>query len=394
MRIATTSKEAPQCFDGLNAFIKAAKNGSIPKDIASKYPLFDVKNAKQHLTRDEKKIIQGYQKHPMYRCFQKITAELSKPYIAQIAPYYIAHWFIHKQDPKNPFKKQKYELNPSNTSVNDNLTVTEDERVFYYQDCHYALYKRLSQYVEERHPEWLTDRNLSDAFYVRCRSLAVKSGWLPMESRPIYKRWMPDDLMYQLYQKLDGLFDYTRFPTYANTFCRPEDMFYFLYEKQDTKIVRVKKIIKKLISESDAVNEYMEKAFLSENGIGRSVMPLKWHEELAEWLEKIIRRDDTVQAYVRGNPDPCLPGSNVKLSECREVWRPANEWTPEERQEVLQGALLGTVVDTHIDQQIYSEDLQPYLSVVEWYIQKVCYETIAEDMRPKIFGLYKKLSSI
>ena len=44
-------------------------------------------------------------------------------------------------------------------------------------------------------------------------------------------------------------------------------------------------------------------------------MPLEWHQNLAKWLETIIRRDNIVEVYAVGDPDPFYPGSRVALSE-------------------------------------------------------------------------------
>jgi len=372
-------------------FIRAASVGVLSNDTKERYPILDRQSKKRSLNKAERGAITGYKKHPMYRCFKNICEELQKAHIARIAPYYIAHFFIHKRSPKNPFLKKSYTFTDKHAEINSHLTVTNDERLIYSQDCNYSFYNNLCQYMEERHPELMDHGTaLSDALYARCCNLVVREDWLKIGSRPIYKRWMADNLTYELYQKMDGLFDFAEFPIYAKTFCRAEDMFYFFYEKQDQKIVSVKRAIRKLI-DNKVTEEYKEKAFLSEDGIGNSTMPLEWHEGLAEWLEGIIKKDRIVQDYVVGNPDPYYPGSRVRLSEINRVYKAINQITPDEQQDFLKISPPGTTIDTSTDQRILPEDIQPYLSIVEWYIQKICCERIGEDMRPKVFGLCKRI---
>ena len=105
-----------------------------------------------------------------------------------------------------------------------------------------------------------------------------------------------------------------------------------------------------------------------ETGAGKSIMPIEWHERIAEWLEKMIGKNLFVSKYVEGNPDPYYPGSSVRLSEIDK----AIEYFDEK-------------------ERIYPEDLQPYLAFVEWYIQKVCCERICADMQPKVLSFCKRI---
>lgn len=368
---ATTQKEAPESYLGLKRFVNATRAENIPRDVAKDFPVLNGEKVQHKLTAAERKAVTAYQKHPIYICFTKMSAELSKSHITKIAPYYFTHWFIHKKSPLNPFTKRDYAFRDIHVKVNDGLTVAKDERLIYYQDCNNFLYQMLCdwwQAVEARHPEMDSyNRKICDALVARCRPLVVKEDWQKVESRPIYKRWMPDVVLYQIYQKMDGLFDCGQFPIYAKQICPPDNMLYFFYEKQDPQIIKVKKCIRQLIND-DIANEYKEKVFLSKDGLGNSAMPLKWHQELAEWLEGIIKRDKTVDDYVAGDPDPRYPSTAMKISEINK----AITWFDDA-------------------DKIYPEDVQPYLSIVEWYIQKVCHERIISDMRPKVFGLYKRV---
>jgi len=178
-----------------------------------------------------------------------------------------------------------------------------------------------------------------------------------------------EEPIYQLYQQLDGIFDYSGypFPQYANTICHAESMFYYFFEKQDEGIRKIARRIKSLISD-EIVQEYKEKVFLSRDGFGRSAHSLGWHKELAEWLESLIRKDLILERYVVGDPDPYYPGSAVKLSEI--------------------DAAIQTMDASSI---IYPEDLQPYLGFVQWYIQKICCEKMCAKMQVEVLRLCKRI---
>ena len=121
-------------------------------------------------------------------------------------------------------------------------------------------------------------------------------------------------------------------------------------------------------SDPNIVETYRELALLSHDGIGKSAMPIEWHWELAEFLDGIIRRNKTVMEYCEGDLDPYYPGSAMRLS------------------------ILNSGIDyAEKKYRICPEDLQPYLSVVEWYIQRVCLEKIAETLRPNILGMCKRI---
>ena len=97
-------------------------------------------------------------------------------------------------------------------------------------------------------------------------------------------------------------------------------------------------------------------------------MPLKWHRKLAEFLESVIKSDPDVEAYVIGDTDPCYPGSNIRLSELNE-----------------------TIQAEKDTDKYFPEDIQPYLSIVEWYIQKVCADMIAADLQPRVLSMCNRL---
>lgn len=97
-------------------------------------------------------------------------------------------------------------------------------------------------------------------------------------------------------------------------------------------------------------------------------MPLERHQRLAEYLESVIKSDSDVQTYAVEDIDPYYPGSRIRLSAINEGLQYA-----ENRDE------------------IYPEDVQPYLAIVEWYIQKVCGDMIAADLQPRVLGMCKRL---
>lgn len=147
--------------------------------------------------------------------------------------------------------------------------------------------------------------------------LQKKNEWLEILGRPFAIRRRDEEAIYEIYSKLDGMFDYSNFPLYANTIFNPENMFHFFGEKRDEKICKVKRTITKLLNSNDKefVEHYKEIAFMGQEGIGQSHMSIKWHRKLAEWLEQVIQSDPVIDDYVKGDPDPYYPGSSVRVSE-------------------------------------------------------------------------------
>ena len=124
-----------------------------------------------------------------------------------------------------------------------------------------------------------------------------------------------------------------------------------------------------MITEDD-VNRYCELVFCSDSddGLGKSVLPLAWHKDLAEWLESIIHRDSVILNFVVGKDDPYYPGTAIPLSEIQDGIKFYSD-----------------------KKKIYPEDVQPYLAFVQWYIHKVCCEKIRDSMQPKVLRLCKRI---
>ena len=97
--------------------------------------------------------------------------------------------------------------------------------------------------------------------------------------------------IFKLYQQLNGVFDF-HIPVYAKSICRTDNLFYFFYEKQDQRVVKVKRKIRKLLEhdEQAIVKQYKQIALLDPDGIGHGIMPLKWHRKLAEFLDRTLKR--------------------------------------------------------------------------------------------------------
>lgn len=370
---AKSRGEAMKPFLGLKDLVYIMDYMNIPKHTIQAYPFLDCSVVQRSLLRSEGKALKGYREHPMYQCFRGIKRAFSNAVMTCIAPYCLLTWFVQKFNVLNPFKRSKYKFDVEDIKIDSEIKVSNDKRVHHFQKCNFHFYEDLCAWYSNMNLRGMTavplDERLCNALYVRCRHQVVQNDWLLAESRPLYKRWTAEERIYQLYQQLDGIFDCGKFPIYAKTMCRDEEMLYFFYEKQDRQICSVKRQIRKMIdSDPNIVETYRELALLSHDGIGKSAMPIEWHWELAEFLDGIIRRNKTVMEYCEGDLDPYYPGSAMRLS------------------------ILNSGIDyAEKKYRICPEDLQPYLSVVEWYIQRVCLEKIAETLRPNILGMCKRI---
>lgn len=352
---------------GLKDFIQATSRGKLSNAFKKAHPIMDQEDGANIISREDRTLLTAYQKHPIYHCYKEIKKELSLSRIMRIAPYYLLQCFVHKNAPLNPFQKKTYSFRVKSTEVKDRISVETDLRVHHYQKCNYDFFENLCNWLDLRPSETRCDVELNRALFVRCRHQAIHKDWLLMGSMPQWKLWVPEHPIYQLYQQLNGIFEYRRFPIYTKTLCRPEDMFFFYYNNKDCKISKVRSRIKKLLT-AEKVEEYKAKAFLSEEGFGKSVMPKKWHMELAKWLESIIRSDEEVLNYVAGEEDPYYPLTATRISEINSaiIWN--NEVS-----------------------KIFREDVQVYLSVVETYIQEVCCDKIRQELQPQVLSLCKRV---
>ncbi len=365
------SKEAMPAMLGLHDFFTASKTDSL--SWRKTYPILDRSKAIRSLNENERNALHGYQKHPFYQCFQQIQKELSRKWVAQAGPYYLVHWFINKLQPKIPFLKRSYRFTDKHIQLTDKITLEADWRQTFFQQCHLNFFHKLCQWYYEicctNETLECCNERLCMALYARCRHQVVKLDWLPFESRRVHVNCDSERPIFRLFNQLDGLFEYSQFPVYAKTMCRPEDMFYFFYEKEDQSICNVKRRIRKQLKHENLAlfQSYKQIAFLSEYGIGHGIMPKEWHMQMANWLETVIKSDPMIESYAAGESDPYYLGSGISLSS-------------------LNGA-----IDTSKADIIHPEDLQPNLAVVEWYIQKVCSKMIAADLCPRVLSLCKRV---
>lgn len=359
---------------GLKVFFKAAKLAQVPKDQEQNMPILNRKVASVSLCHLEKQALYEYRKHPIYQCFCKVRAELSKEWIAKAGPFYLTHWFINKQEPRIPFLKRSYRFGDKHIQIAASVKTETDWRLSFFQQCHLRFFYELCKWYEDvqyRNPTFSPcNQKLCDALYARCRNQLVKQDRLAVGGRSILHGTDSEIPIFKLYQQLNGVFDCFHIPVYAKSMCRTDNLFYFFYEKQDQRVVKVKRKIRKLLEydEQAIVKQYKQIALLDPDGIGHGVMPLKWHRKLAEFLESVIKSDPDIEAYIIGDADPYYPGSNIRLSELNEAIQ----------------------VEKDTD-KCFPEDVQPYLSIVEWYIQKVCADMIAADLQPKVLSMCKQL---
>ena len=131
-----------------------------------------------------------------------------------------------------------------------------------------------------------------------------------------------------------------------------------------------------MITKSVAM-EYKEKALIPIYGIGMAETTVFWHEDLADWLEKLIRSNNNVSNYVEGkfeaddeDDEPLFPETDFTISEYRDILTKANVLDPE--------------------RSIYPEQFYPYLAQVELMIQKICCQRIKEDMLVRVMKMYRK----
>lgn len=189
--------------------------------------------------------------------------------------------------------------------------------------------------------------------------------------------------LYRIQDKLDRVLEmeFYMFPQYTRKPVGYAEFQKFYYklpdEKKDTlQEWGVRKILNKIITKK-VVQEYKELALTGIWGIGMAETKQQWHEELADWLENIIRSNDNIVAYVEGK------FKNEDASEKPQFTE--SEFIINAVQAKLEG-----VESLNLQCSLYPEEFLPYLAQVQLLIQKICCKHIKDDMIPRVIQIYRK----
>ena len=146
--------------------------------------------------------------------------------------------------------------------------------------------------------------------------------------------------------------------------------------KHKENIWDIRRILQKTITKNVA-EEYKRLALIGFYGIGTAERPQSWHENLADWLESIIRSDSKISNYVEGKlknvnyQEPLFPGSDFKVGKFRES--------------LIEMGLIEP------GRAFCAEEFLPYLAQVQLLIQKICCRMIKDDMMPRVIQIYRKV---
>ena len=390
LQLDTISKEIVSPFEGnslldtlrLRSFIKTARRDKLTQAELSSTSLWNKSVPYENLNRDDRLALLGYRKHCIYRFVQGIERILSKEGPLNAAPYFLYLFLCHNKDPAAPFKTVKYELNSSHTNFREEFCSLTDDRSIRMQKSHQWLYTALWRWWPSIHSKDF-DVVLSHYLFLRTQRHIINHGrFLAVPLLGTTAEWL-ERATYRIQDELESVLEIESFmmPQYARVTVGYAD-FQKFYEKVSSekaskqKEWKIRKILEGMITKSVAM-EYKEKALIPIYGIGMAETTVFWHEDLADWLEKLIRSNNNVSNYVEGkfeaddeDDEPLFPETDFTISEYRDILTKANVLDPE--------------------RSIYPEQFYPYLAQVELMIQKICCQRIKEDMLVRVMKMYRK----
>lgn len=359
---------------GLKDFLIIAKREKVPTDFLKQYPIWDEQTDISHLKREERNILQGYRKHPIYQFLKGIRTIFSKEGTIKAAPFVLSKFLQHEQSPANPFLRKTYKISPHLTAFQSNLC-SEDKRSTLQQISHQWLFQALFQLWNTIYPEghpFEQNKELSIFLFQRCQrhvlncsDISTNTNYFSLESHIKF--------MHHMQQKIETslLLNYSVFPQYAYTSITETTFEEFYKTIAMEKYVKskeweIRRRLNKLVTD-EVAQEYKKIALLPEHGIGMSAPIWDWHINIAVWLEEIISKDSVVFKYVEGDEDVLYPGTDIPVREMSRMTKIDDEHT------------------------LHPEFFQSYLAQVELLIQMLCYERIRNEMRKTVLSLYRKV---
>lgn len=322
-------------------------------------------------TISEELLLESLKTHPLCRCIEEIYTQLQYIWVKKISAYYLFSIFNHAKNLKIPFKKNSYAASEMHFDLNTGI-MSEDATAVRSQKASIYLFsalKLLCYAVFYR----AQNEDLCNFLFDRCR------GYTPHHE---YQFFLPDistfvespkhqhEFLYQIdirFQENLRLYPFG-FTQYAQTQCIPADFYQFFYAPRTAADKKIIKHLRKLLT-SKTVEKYAEIALYPAEGYGTSHQSIKWHKQMAKFLDSIMDSDELICNYVDGLYDDkeiTMPGMEITFSDFQDAFIFADKSKPE-RSSYL-----------------------PYAARIQMAIHTICLEKIAKKARIQAIQILKE----
>lgn len=251
--------------------------------------------------------------HPLIRSIYSIADELCKQHVQVIAPYYLFTILKHKsEDIFAPFRKKSYKWSNSKVKTEYEIMST-DETSAKKQRNSIFLFNALCSLAGMFMSFNNSNIKLCEFLFERCRGYVPHCRIEPMFSRScegetcnielntIVKSSLHQyPLQFSIAHNIRNTsqINVMNFQQYAQTQCTAEDFYHFFFHpnpKQNKVLKRLKELLTK-----EKVDEYAAIALYPTDGYGTSHQTVKWHCQMAAFMDQIIDSDIVLADYVDG----------------------------------------------------------------------------------------------
>ena len=262
---------------------------------------------------DMRIFIDELMRHPLIYSIHCIAAKLSNPHVQAITPYYLFTLLNHtSEDIFAPFKKRNYKWSDSKVKT-DYTVMSTDKTAVRGQRNSIFLFNALCDLAEQFTSFHNSNIKLCEFLFERCRGYVPHCRIEPIFSRSCEGETCRMELntvvksslrQYPLQFSMVHNIRYTsqinvmNFQQYAQTQCTAEDFYHFFFHPNSEQNKVLKRLKQQLTEEK--IHEYAKIALYPSDGYGTSHQTVKWHRQMAEFMDQIIDSDILLADYVDG----------------------------------------------------------------------------------------------
>lgn len=334
--------------------------------------------------------------HPLIYSIHCIAAELNNTHVQAIAPYYLFTILNHtSEDIFAPFKRKNYKWSDSKAKTSQAVMST-DKTAVRGQENSIFLFNALCDLAELFASFNHSNIKLCEFLFERCR------GYVPHRRiEPIFSRSCEGETysvklntviksslrQYPLQFAIAHNIQHTsqinvmNFQQYAQTQCTAEDFYHFFFHPESAQNKVLTHLKKQLTPEK--ILQYAQIALYPAEGYGTSCQTVKWHRQLAEFIDQIIDSDIILANYVDGTSLEESDWEKIDIGDGLmnfAVWR--------------ESITYGDPADPDSDKK---EENKPQViqyitnhAQIQLAIHKICTEQITEKTVETALYLYKK----
>lgn len=251
--------------------------------------------------------------HPLIRSIYSIADELCKQHVQVIAPYYLFTILKHKsEDIFAPFRKKSYKWSNSKVKTEYEVMSTDEtsakkqrNSIFLFNAlCSLAgMFMsfnnsniKLCEFLFERCRGYVPHCRIEPMFYRSCKGETCNIELNTIVKSSLHQYPLQFSIAHNI--RNTSQINVMNFQQYAQTQCTAEDFYHFFFHPNSAQN-KVLKRLKELLTK-EKVDEYAAIALYPADGYGTSHQTVKWHCQMAAFMDQIIDSDIVLADYVDG----------------------------------------------------------------------------------------------